>query len=308
MLSLTSHVDLRCWPLGLAATLGGADRLPVVAFAGRFPAALALNTGSLTRGSLTTGSLTTGSRNTGSLTRGDTEPCPNSCAEVKGARLLLACFVAVVDPELAARVSGLDPVEDCELRLRTITGFLLDAAVLTTIFLVVIVVPFSPLNMEFRGSDRCTAGSGVNSGSSESVHVVSVVGVVPVAGVVSVGGAVEVVVRFFFSRDGNGGGGISEDVVAVPGDMLSPSLPPPSLESGGDAKRAVGRCDDVDGCRDFFKMGCGGGGLEDEGVGCFLFSIGAGSCAELSSRRLASSGLPRRPEPSVSGSTSNSSG
>ncbi len=297
MLSLTSHVDLRCWPSGRAATLEGADRLLVVVFAGRFPAALALNTGSLTRGSLTTGSLTTGSRNTGSLARGDTEPCPNSCAGVKGARLLLACFVAVVDPELAARVSGLDPVEDCELRLRTITGFLLDAAVLTTIFLVVIVVPFSPLNMGFRGS----AGSGVNSGSSESVHVVSVVGVVPVAGVVSVGSAVGVVVRFFFSRDGNGGGGISEDVAAAPGDVLSPSLPPPSLEFGGDAKRAVGRCDDVDGCRDFFKMGCGGGGLEDEGVGCFLFSIGAGSCPELSSRRLAGSGLSRRPEPSVSG-------
>lgn len=63
----------------------------------------------------------------------------------------------------------MDPVEDCELRLRTMTGFLLDDAVVTTSLLVVIVVPLAPLKNEVFGSCRCTAGSGVNTSSAGGV-------------------------------------------------------------------------------------------------------------------------------------------
>lgn len=43
-----------------------------------------------------------------------------------------------------------------------------------------------------------------------------------------------------------------------------------SLKVGGDAKRAVGRGPDEEGPLDFFKIGWGGGGLEDEGVNPLL--------------------------------------
>lgn len=52
--------------------------------------------------------------------------------------------------------------------------------------------------------------------------------------------------------------------------VASPSWIASSLGVGGDAKRAVGRGPDEEGPLDFFKIGWGGGGLEDEGVSPLL--------------------------------------
>lgn len=117
--------------------------------------------------------------------------------------------------------------------------------------------------------------------------------------VVSVVGASAAVTGCFLTRDGNGGGGISEEVCAGSRDAIPCPVLPLSLDSGGDANRAVGRRVDVDGVRDFFRMGCGGGGREDEGVGGLLL-IGAVSCPELSPGRLIASSRLCRLEPRVS--------
>ena len=55
-----------------------------------------------------------------------------------------------------------------------------------------------------------------------------------------------------------------------------------SLVVGGDANRAVGRGPDAEGPLDFFRMGCDGGGLEDDGVNPLLLSNGTDPSAEVS--------------------------
>ncbi len=67
------------------------------------------------------------------------------------------------------------------------------------------------------------------------------------------------------SAVGRGGGGISD--VALSDDTTSFAASSP--DSGGRSKRAVGRDPDAEGPLGFFKIGCGGGGREDDGVGCF---------------------------------------
>lgn len=109
------------------------------------------------------------------------------------------------------------------------------------------------------------------------VVVVAVAAVVVVVVVVVGGGGggggelAEVVFCLCFTDKGNGGGGISElSTEVVLDDAASPSFPVSSPEAGGEANRAVGRGPDEDGPLDFFRIGCGGGGLEEEGVNPFF--------------------------------------
>lgn len=53
-------------------------------------------------------------------------------------------------------------------------------------------------------------------------------------------------------------------VAAVLPEDVSLSLDASSSESCGETNLAVGRGPDVEGPRDFFRIGCGGGGLEDD--------------------------------------------
>ncbi len=66
---------------------------------------------------------------------------------------------------------------------------------------------------------------------------------------------------------GSGGGGISKDVTIVLPDETSSSFVSSLSDAGGETNRAVGRGPEADGPLDFFRIGCGGGGLDDEGVG-----------------------------------------
>lgn len=85
---------------------------------------------------------------------------------------------------------------------------------------------------------------------------------------------------------------ISKPVVAVlPDEGMSLSFAPSSPGSGGDTNRAVGRSPVASGLRDFFKMGCEGGGLDalDDRLlidASFDFNRGAfgRSCVESTSR------------------------
>jgi hypothetical protein len=174
--------------------------------------------------------------------------------------------------ELVSREPASEPAEDCELALRGITGLRLDAAVEATIFRVG-VAPFSPFPPDGGG------GGG---------------------GRISVCGGVAVAAFSRLTDDGNGGGGIcdgtfgvgvpgaianssstcvsgidggkmSEDTAVLPEDTSS-SLTS-SSEPAGDTKRAVGRGPEAEGPLDFFRIGCRGGGLEEEGVGDFAFDL-----------------------------------
>lgn len=214
----------------------------VAGFAGRFPAALVLNTGL--------------------LVCGDTEPC---CEVVTAGRLFPALAA------VATRPAAVPVVVDCELAFRIITGLLFDAAVLATILLPVTVGPFPPLTGEACGGGRSSLLGA--DGSGAALAFPSTGGRGPVVA----GGAGAAAV------DGRGGGAASEAVTVVlvddltsrcSGDFSSP-------EVRGDANRAVGRRPDPAEPPDFFfKMGCGGGGLEEEGVTDFLPSTGAEPCPE----------------------------
>jgi hypothetical protein len=69
---------------------------------------------------------------------------------------------------------------------------------------------------------------------------------------------------------GSGGGGISDAVATVLAGTSSSAETASSYEAGGDANRAVGRGPEAEGPLDFFRMECGGGGLDDEGIGPVL--------------------------------------
>lgn len=81
--------------------------------------------------------------------------------------------------------------------------------------------------------------------------------------------------RFLAVGADGGGGGISEDETAVLPEV-TPSVFASSLpsEAGGDANRAVGRVPEVEGPLPFFRIGCGGAGRDDDGVGGFVFTFG----------------------------------
>ena len=256
ILSLTSHVDLRCglagrsccvitagsfcWSSAWAGKLREADCLLGTAFAGRFPAALALIPAS--------------------LVADDDEPCPGSCGVVGVDRLDPERFDDVVE---ATRGPASDPPDG----LRTITGFLLDAAVAATILLPVLLVDFPPLVDEVGGGGWVSISGTVGIGAG---------GVSFTAGdadiVVPVGEVGEGAVDCCLAGKGSGGGGISKAAATVPADTASSTEMASSYEAGGDAKRAVGRGPDADGPLDFFRMDCGGGGFEDNGVGSFLLT------------------------------------
>lgn len=86
-------------------------------------------------------------------------------------------------------------------------------------------------------------------------------------------------------------------VVEIPGALASApfggaACPSPgdgssSSDSGGETKRAVGRGPDVEGPLGFFKMGCEGGGLLDEGWYGFAASVPVASPSSLASGRSA---------------------
>lgn len=230
------------------------DRLPVGAFAGRFPAALALIPGS--------------------LVCGDDEPGPSSCEEVGVDRLDPERFEAVTNP--ATRGPESDPVDDCELGLRTITGFLLDTAVFATIFLPVVAL-LSPLADETDGGGPISApgvtgvgAAGIGSTAGDSVDFAK-------------GDAVlGALASCCFAREGRGGGGIATAAAVGLVDTTSASWIASSPAVGGEANRAVGRGPDAEGPLDFFRMGCDGGGLVDDGVSPFLLSDGTDPSAEVS--------------------------
>ena len=191
------------------------------------------------------------------------EVCPSNCEAVGVVRFDPERFEAAPNP--TTRWPESDPVEDCELGLRTITGLLLEAAVAATTFLPVLVVVLAV-------TGGTVGGGGISAVDTtdvgESVVCFARVGPGPF-------GAgdwfVEAVPCLFFTTNGSGGGGISAAATAaVLVGVASPSWIASSPEVGGDAKRAVGRGPDEEGPLDFFKMGWAGGGLEDEGVNPLL--------------------------------------
>jgi hypothetical protein len=217
--------------------------LVAAGFALRFPAALVLNPWS--------------------FVCEDGDPCPSNCEAVGVVRFDPERFDAATNP--TTRWPESDPVEDCELCLRTITGFLLEAAVAATTFLPVLVAVLV-----------VTGGTGGGGGISATgaTDVGDSVICFARVGPVTFGAGnwfVEGVPCLFFTNNGNGGGGISAAATAaVLVGVASPSWIASSPEVGGDAKRAVGRGPDEEGPLDFFKIGWGGGGLEDEGVSPLL--------------------------------------
>lgn len=222
--------------------------MPVGAFAGRFPAALALMPAS--------------------LPWDDDEPCPRSCEVVGVVRLDPERFDAVTYP--ATRVPVSDPADDCELGLRTMTGLLLDAAVAATILLPALLVTFSPLAGKTDGGGRISVPGMLGLGAEGADFVV---------GDEWVSAGVEGEIACCSLDDaGSGGGGISEAPTGVRVVPSSPTVIASSYDAGGDAKRAVGRGPDAEGPLDFFKMECGGAGLDDDGVGPLELAEGADPC------------------------------
>lgn len=72
-------------------------------------------------------------------------------------------------------------------------------------------------------------------------------------------------------------------VAATLPDDESSSLETSSSESCGETNLAVGRGPDVEGPLDFFRIGCGGGGLDDDDdrvsfVACFSAVVLLGTC------------------------------
>lgn len=196
----------------------------------------------------------------GLLVCDDDEPWPSSCEAVGVDRLDPERFEAVTNP--ATRGPESDPVDDCELALRTITGFLLDTAVVATIFLPIVGAAFSPL------AGKTDGGGGISVTDPADIEAGG-------PGVIAAGEVItEATACLCLADEGSGGGGISDAVAAALFDVASPSWIASSAVVGGDANRAVGRGPDAEGPLDFFRIGCGGGGLEDDGVGSFLLLEG----------------------------------
>lgn len=87
----------------------------------------------------------------------------------------------------------------------------------------------------------------------------------------------------------------SDAAAAVLVDELSSLGRDSSSESGGDAKRAVGRGPVLESPLDFFRMGCGGGGRLEEAessliVGVPTMTLGSGTAFGRSPGRISSSG------------------
>lgn len=231
------------------------DRFPVGAFAGRFPAALALISGS--------------------LVCDDDGPGPSSCEAVGVDRLEPERFETTTTPVACGPES--DPVDDCELGLRTITGFLLDAAVLATIFLPPVAAPFAPL------ADETVGGGPISAPGAAGIAAVCIGSTAGGPGAFAAREAVVgALACCFLAAEGRGGGGISMVAAAGLAVATSASWIASSLVVGGDANRAVGRGPDAEGPLDFFRMGCDGGGLEDDGVKPLLLSNGIDPSAEVS--------------------------
>jgi len=183
------------------------------------------------------------------------------------------CLAAAVIAETASREPPSEPADDCELALRDITGLRLEAAVEATIFLVG-VAPFSPLPVEEIGGGRISAGDGgiaVMAVFSRFIVAGNGGGAIPDNGFCTgaIGAAAEAA---SFRLTGGGGGGMSDETAVLPEDT-SPSLTSSSSDPAGDTKRAVGRGPEVEGPLDFLSIGWVGGGLEDEGVGYFVFDF-----------------------------------
>lgn len=167
----------------------------------------------------------------------------------------------MVEADLCEPVS--DPWDECELALRGITGLRL-VAVEATIRLVG-AGPFSPAPrcrvsgclpalIFSRLVERGFGGGGI----LDTPVVVDVF--------VAAAGAV-------FSPFSGMAGGRVEETAILPEERPSSSLPSSSTESSGTAKRAVGRGLEDEGPLEFFRIGCAGGGREDEGVGRFGFDL-----------------------------------
>ena len=174
-----------------------------------------------------------------------------------------------LDPERfdAVAEATREPASDPPDGRRTITGFLLDAAVAATILLPVLVVDFPPLVDGAGGGGWVSTSDTVGIGAGGVVFIVGDAEIV-----VPVGEVGEGPVDCCLADKGSGGGGISKAAAAVLADTASSTEIASSYEAGGDAKRAVGRGPDVEGPLDFFRMDCGGGGFEEDGVGSFLLT------------------------------------
>jgi hypothetical protein len=172
--------------------------------------------------------------------------------------------------EFASRDPVSEPAEDCELALRGITGLRLDAAVEATIFRVG-VAPFSPFP-DGAGGGRISLCGGVAVAAFSRLMDDGNGGGGISDGAFGVGVSGAFVDSSSACVSGIGGGGISEETAVLPEDT-SPSLISSSSEPAGDTKRAVGRGPEAEGPLDFFRIGCRGGGLEEEGVGDFVFDL-----------------------------------
>lgn len=194
-------------------------------------------------------------------------------------RFGLERFAAVTKPATRGGPVS-DPAEDCELVLRTITGFLRDPAFITATFLPVEAVPLPALVGGAWADGRASAPDTVVADGEARAGPVGGGGG---GGIIfdareAVAGGVMGGVRL--TDNGSGGGSISEEVAAVPVETPLLAKAATSTDPGGDTKRAVGRGPDAEGPLDFFKMGWGGGGLEEEGVSDFIPSARLNSCPE----------------------------
>lgn len=174
---------------------------------------------------------------------------------------IVRCLAAAAMVVTASRTPVSEPVEDCELALRGITGLRLEAAVEATILLVGFAL-FPLLAGDGIGGGRISTRGNAAVGTVGAGTGAAFATGVTKAGVVAASG-----ISSRFAGDGRGGGGISDAVIAVLPEDTSPSLISSSSEPGGETNRAVGRGPDAEGPRDFFSIGWGGGGLEDDGVG-----------------------------------------
>ena len=145
----------------------------------------------------------------------------------------------------------LDAVDDCELVLRGITGRLFaDFVVAMTLF---------------------RAATGLLALPPEGAVGAVVFSALSVEGSFMVVGDSDVV--FVFLAVGNGGGGIVDSSgTTLVIDVVAPPLDSPSPTRGGEANLAVCRGPGT-GALCFFRIGCGGGGLEEDGVGAFILTI-----------------------------------
>ena len=81
-------------------------------------------------------------------------------------------------------------------------------------------------------------------------------------------------VCFVFFAVGNGGGGIADGSgTTLEVDIVVPPLDSLSSARGGEANLAVCRGPEGPGALCFLRIGCGGGGLDEDGVGAFILII-----------------------------------